>query len=266
MPSYKDYSKHSKKERASALKTNASVTIEAAFAIPLFFFAMLILIYLMELQNIKISLLNAAQNAAKSSCEEIAFVPVLNTIKLKSEIIQLIGEERLENSLLENGSSSINCFKSYLMPGTGEMKITLNYKVRVPLPLFGSPSARQQIQFKLHSWTGYMNGNLDTEDSSIVYITEHGSVWHNDYQCPYLQLSIRYVPYTGLSSLRNESGGKYHPCRSCIYGSSLTGVYITQYGNKYHNSLNCSGLKRTIKATLKSELHGKRGCSKCSGT
>lgn len=266
MPTNKDYIKCSNKERASVLKTNASVTIEAAFAVPLFFFAMLCLIYLMELQNIKITLLNASQNAAKSAYKTTVLTPAFNTIKFKSDLIQLVGAERLEHSLLENGASSINCFGSYLNPGTGEINVTVNYKIRIPLPVFGSPTARQQIQFKIHSWTGYMNGHLDNNDPTIVYVTEHGLVWHKDYHCPHLQLSISYVPYTGLSSLRNKAGGKYHPCDSCIYGSPLTGVYITQYGNKYHNSLNCRGLKRTIKAVKKSNLHGKRGCSKCSGT
>ena len=170
MPTNKDYIKCSNKERASALKTNASVTIEAAFAVPLFFFAMLCLIYLMELQNIKITLLNASQNAAKSAYKTTVLTPAFNTIKFKSDLIQLVGAERLEHSLLENGASSINCFGSYLNPGTGEINVTVNYKIRIPLPVFGSPTARQQIQFKIHSWTGYMNGHLDNDDPTIVYV------------------------------------------------------------------------------------------------
>lgn len=68
-----------------------SVTIEASFGIPLFLFAALCLIWLIEIQSIRISITNAAQNAAKSAAEDTSVIPVLNTIKLKSDIVTQIG-------------------------------------------------------------------------------------------------------------------------------------------------------------------------------
>lgn len=84
------------------------------------------------------------------------------------------------------------------------------------------------------------------------------------YQCSYLQLSIQYVQYSELQNMRNEGGGKYHKCEQCVYGQAMNGVYITSYGNRYHNSLNCSSLKRTIRAVHKSKVAGRGGCSKCA--
>ena len=111
---------------------------------------------------------------------------------------------------------------------------------------------------------GYMDGRNGQDDADIVYVTERGEVYHEDYQCSYLHLSIRPVSYEELSSLRNESGGKYYACEKCTFGSVMGGVYITQTGDRYHSSLNCSGLKRTIHAVKRSEVTGMGGCSRCS--
>lgn len=241
------------------------MTIEAAFGIPVFLFAALCLVWLIELQSIRISIINAAHNAAKSAAEDTALIPVLNTVKMQSDIISLIGEERIDRSILKGGRSGISCFGSYLSPGTGEMNVTVAYQVQLPLPVFGNPSAKCRETLKFSAWMGYQGPGSGEDDPDIVYLTDHAEVYHRDYQCSYLHLSIKYVPYEELQELRNDSGGKYHACEKCVYGPAMAGVYITEYGDKYHNSLNCSGLKRTIHAVHLSETGGMRGCSRCSG-
>lgn len=42
------------------------------------------------------------------------------------------------------------------------------------------------------------------------------------------------------------------------------GLYITETGNKYHSSLDCSGLKRHIDAVPITEVGGMGACSKCT--
>ena len=247
------------------LNKKGSVTIEAAFGIPLFLFAALCLIWLIEIQSIKISITAAAQSAAKSAAEDTAVIPVLNTIKLKSDIVSLIGEDRINRSIIRGGSSGISCWKSYVSPATGEMNIKVEYDIMVPIPVIGSPSASLEEKFTISSWNGRNNEQMGGENREIVYMTENGSVYHEDYNCSYLRLSLRYVPYEELGSIRNESGGRYHACEKCVIGSAMTGVYITENGNKYHNTLGCSGLKRTIYAVKRSEAGGVGGCSRCSG-
>ena len=247
------------------LNKKGSVTIEAAFGIPLFLFAALCLIWLIEIQSIKISITAAAQSAAKSAAEDTAVIPVLNTIKLKSDIVSLIGEDRINRSIIRGGSSGISCWKSYVSPATGEMNIKVEYDIMVPIPVIGSPSASLEEKFTISSWNGRNNEQMGGENREIVYMTENGSVYHEDYNCSYLRLSLRYVPYEELGAIRNESGERYHACEKCVIGSAMTGVYITENGNKYHNTLGCSGLKRTIYAVKRSETGGVGGCSRCSG-
>lgn len=243
---------------------NGSVTIEAAFAIPLFLYAAICLIWMIEMQNIRLSVLNSAQNAAKIAAENTAVLPVLNTVKLKNDLISLIGEERVERSIIENGSKGISCWSSYMIPGNGEMNITVIYKVRLPVSIFGFPAAKQKESFRISSWNGFQSKDA-SENDQIVYVTENQAVYHENYNCTYLQLSISFVSYEEISRMRNEGGGRYYPCEKCVYGDSLTGVYVTRTGNRYHNSLGCSGLKRTIYAVNKSEVSGMGGCSRCSG-
>lgn len=245
--------------------TCGSVTIEASFGIPLFLFAAVCLIWMIEVRSIRISIMNAASNAAKSAAEETALVPVLNTVKLKSDIVDLIGEDRIERSLIRGGSSGISCWKSHVSPAAGDMTVIVEYGVQLPLPLFGNPSADLREEFTVSAWMGDQKSPGDGKDSGTVYITDNGAVWHNDYHCSYLQLSVRFVSSDELDSMRNMSGGKYHACDKCVFGQAMTGVYITDDGTKYHNSLNCSGLKRTIRAVDRSEAEGMGGCSRCSG-
>ena len=206
-----------KSERASVpkitKKQKGSITIEAAFAIPLFLFAALCLIWMIEIQSIKIGVKQAAYSAAKSAAEDTAVIPVLNTIKLKSDIIRLLGKERIERSIIVDGSEGISCWNSYLSSKTGEMNIHVKYEVRVPLPLFGNPSAKMEETFRIHGWTGY-GKDKKTEDSEIVYITEKQSVYHEDYHCSYLQLSIRFVPYEQLKKYAMKTAEYIMPVKN----------------------------------------------------
>ena len=83
--------------------------MEASIGIPLFLFAAVCLIWMIEVQSIQVSVANAAVSAAKSAAEDTALVPVLNTVRLKSDIIDLIGSDRISRSIIRGGSSGISC-------------------------------------------------------------------------------------------------------------------------------------------------------------
>lgn len=253
----------SDQEEASMSGSKGSMTVEAALTIPIFLFAVLCLVYLLEIQAIRISVRSAVQGAAKNAAEDIATIPVLNLFKMNSDMISLIGADRLEQSIIEGGKSGISCLGSWYQPSTGEIHVRVTYRIELPFPGFLNMRARQKEELIVKAWTGYEKPDMKDGDGQIVYVTDTGTVYHTNYQCSYLQLSIRFLPSSGLSGLRNQSGGRYRACEKCVHGSAMAGVYVTNSGNRYHNSLNCSGLKRSIRAVHKSKVHGKGACSRC---
>ena len=264
MTQSKENPPNSNNERASALGSKASVTIEAALAVPVFLFAVLRLVDLLEIQSVRTCIRSAVQSAAKTAAEDTVMLPVVNLVKFRQDIVEAAGADRLDRSILAGGSSGLNLSRTYMSVLTGEIHVSVEYAVRIPLPQFTNMKAKFREEMRIKAWTGYSKRDGNSDGEEIVYITDTALVYHEDYQCTYLQLSVRFVPYSGLSGIRNEDGGRYYRCGKCVHGDAFAGVYITNTGGKYHNSLSCSGLKRTIHAVKKSEVGLKGGCSRCS--
>ncbi len=131
---------------------------------------------------------------------------------------------------------------------------------------FGSRGTVQKVTVR--SWTGYTGESFQAGGKEeLVYRTPEGEVYHRSRDCTYLRLTIRAVTSAELSDLRNESGGKYTPCEYCVRKQQAgVLVYITDYGNSYHNKSTCQGLKRTIMAVPLSQVGGLRSCSRCGGS
>lgn len=252
------------KEGTSVSGLKGIITIEAALTIPVFIFAMLTLISVIEIHCIRVKIQYAMLNAGKEAAVCMVDIPVLDTGKLYSDIVNDIGSERLDHSLISGGASGISCSSSYYSLMTGDINLKVSYNIKLPFPDFTNLNKSVEEVARIRSWTGYYKENNSSEEDEIVYITKHGTVYHTDHNCTYLKPSIHFVPYSDIEGLRNKNGRKYKKCDKCAHGKPVSGVYITENGEKYHYSLKCPGLKRTVYAVKKSEVGGKGGCSKCS--
>ena len=254
--------KHSKKRICDLRR--GSITISAAISIPLFIFAMLCLAYLLEINAIGVSLTAASYNGGKRASEDIVKYESFSSSELENIIVELVGAERISRSIIEGGQGGISASKSSYNEELEEMDVVVEYTMRLPIDTFGVLQIKREIEFRIKPWTGYVSLDPDNQDGTIVYVTETGTVYHANYSCTHLKLSIQFVSQSSLSDLRNQGGGIYKSCDKCVHGSGMAGVYITNHGGKYHNSLSCSGLKRTIRAVKKSEVPGLGGCSRCT--
>lgn len=239
-----------------------SITIEAAMAVPVFFFAVLCLVYLLEVMAIQTSVRSGLSYAGKVISQENYPINMVDPGKVEEYIVNAIGADRLERSIVVGGSTGIDCSKSNMSLRTGIGKLSAAYQIRIPVPMFVIDGITREETIKIKTWTGYEREFLGDSKEETVYVTETGLVYHRDYHCTYLDLSIQMVPAANIESLRNNDGGKYYACRICGGGNNAQ-VYITGSGNKYHGSLSCSGLKRTVYAVPLSEVIGKGACNRC---
>lgn len=135
-------------------------------------------------------------------------------------------------------------------------------------PMFSVMSfspARTIVNCRVRKWTGYdVTKNSETEaEEEWVYITPYGESYHISRDCRYLSLKIHAGKTEEIENYRNKSGEIYRPCESCGSGGSSGLCFYTEYGNRYHASLYCSGLKRTVRTVEKSEVGNRHACSGC---
>lgn len=255
------------KERTSSgpFQFQGSMTLETALAFPLFLAAICAFVCLLEIADIRMNIYMGLWAAARESAQDVIISPILSKEKIETTMVRAIGEDRLARSMIEGGKEGLDCSGSRISYHDGMIHIKVSYRMKTPLPKWLSKEISCEDSLDIKGWTGYKGGIENAQEETLVFITETGSVYHTDYSCTYLNLSVQPVAAGEVENLRNESGGKYYPCSSCAKKNIEKGiVYITNTGDRYHLSLQCSKLKRKIYVVPLREVAGKGACSKCT--
>lgn len=246
-----------------ALSKRGSITAEAAMVVSFFFLAVICLTYLFQILSLQVTVRNGLHAVGRKMAVELCENPVMKPDNIKKELIRQIGEDRLDTSLIVGGSAGIDCSRSKQKWNTTIVDLSAVYRIEIPILLFRIPMIRREETLRIKGWTGYEGGNDWAESEEMVYVTEHGMVYHTDRNCTYLDLSIRTVEEEQIHQFRNLSGGKYQRCTSCRKDVDSPWVYITDYGELYHGSLDCRKLRRRVYPVSLREVYGLGGCSKC---
>ncbi len=133
------------------------------------------------------------------------------------------------------------------------------------IPIMGFSKGRTIVNCRIRKWTGYDVTSVGEDDleEEWVYITPTGESYHRNHNCSYLNPKIMSAVSSKIGQYRNDDGERYRPCESCK-DNTLTGIcFYTEYGNRYHTTLKCSGLKRTILSVPLSEVGNRNLCNKC---
>lgn len=277
---FDSHHKKSTKRNVSLFSSfRGSITVEAAIVLPLFLFFCIQIISVVCLFEIHSAVTMALhQEVSSLSLQAYAYeemgidsdsmlMDTFGDIYLKKKVIERIGKTYLDSSMIEGGSSGIQIQFGEEEDTQDVISITLSYRIKPIFGIMGFSGFPMSNRCTMKAWTGYrqpIDTQNEKEEEELVYITENGNVYHKSRQCTHLTLSIREVERKSLEVLRNEEGGKYYACERCGDGQQKT-VFLTEEGNRYHTSLMCSGLKRTIYVIKLSEAGGRRACSRCGG-
>ena len=258
-----------KREAPFCTRTKGSITVEASVVLPLlacFFSFLLFYFRIMEVQLI-------VQDALEDTGRKLAVLAVkeleepdieMNYLMTAKGLLLLkLKEEPLLEQYVSGGAPGVSLLASEF---DGDViLLNANYVMRFPVKLFGNQDflVCQKTQFR--KWNGWHSIAEAGDATELVYVTEYGEVYHMRRSCAYLDLSVQEVLYTELEDRRNNSGAIYRLCELCgTDDGTVVTVYITNYGECYHRTITCSGLKRTIYQKLLSEVGGMPACKKCS--
>lgn len=221
-----------------------SITVETALILPIFLFAMLSVMYLTD--AIRVSSENTGKLAERAyKYAKYAYVGKAAMKDMPSlDMVEMI-----------NGGDDI-------------IDLVKRYHIDVPFDLLDAYDPYAVDRVRVRAFTGYDNkrhGKDDAAAEEMVYVTGYGTVYHRSLGCSHLNFNIRTTDPEHIGKERANDGSKYYPCEYCMaHGGHPSRLYVTDDGNRYHSTLSCGALKRTIKEVPLSETT-LPPCSECGG-
>lgn len=277
--------KHPFCRKSKSRYQNASLTAEASVAFPVFFFAVL---YLLQMFTVLRAELSVAQAGITSAREAAAFSYVAERMAegenaVAETILELFDRKiirdatltgifygRCDDTLLKQAKVAQGLGGIWVNSETEEQRTQAEIFYRVaPVNVLAEQKNKYYVlRLVYRNWTG--EGGTEqqetfSEEETVVYMTEHGRVYHLKRDCSYIKIDVVGVWGQEISKERNQSGAKYYPCEFCDpVISTGSQVFITEYGTRYHARSTCSAISRNVKEYALSEKKEEYPvCSKC---
>lgn len=198
---------------------------------------------------------------------------VINNVigsKIVASIVnQYISTEDYENWRIVNGNKGMDYSGSRFCLGDDDITLIVNYSIEIPFLQYLIKPINMTQAVKTRAYLG--NGNFHSNnkyssftkgESTIVYITKHGTKYHTSRNCRYINVQIKETTY---GNVKNEKA----ICEVCASNKKelmdSTIVFTTDASDIYHTNKSCWTIKREVMPISLEEAKekGYMICSKC---
>ncbi|MDO5402773.1 MAG: hypothetical protein Q4F11_04980 [Eubacteriales bacterium] len=258
----------------------AASTVEAALVIPLFMYAALAVIYILQIKAVSVRIQNALYEDAirlsgyayvyeqASADEKRTMGEALSVMSAWALLIEELGGTFAKDNYIVGGNAGLVMAFSKVCENDSVIDLQVTYTIKNPFDIFGIGKVTLTQGCKTDGWLGENKDiyTVSEDNEKYVYVTEQGEVYHKDKNCTYLTRVIMRKEKNELNGLCNADGQKYYPCERCSntsFGSKF--IYVTQYGDRYHGDITCTQLARTILKIPVSSVGERTLCVKCGG-
>ncbi len=281
-------------------KISGSLTVEAAFVVPVVFLSLYLFLQLFVFLRIQADMQGSMNSVIRHLAEYGTIYSELDSMNAEqaedwlakfgvdTAIGKIAGQSYMGYllrkevsgkpwiSFIRGGVDGIGTSGSLMFDDDGRLELVAEYEFSPSVGLLpmGSLHVIQKAAGKSfhgknraeHKTPAQEDEETEDPEEETVYVAENGTVFHTMAGCTYLKLVIQTVSPEAISSLRNENGEIYRQCTYCDYTPVGTEVYVTSYGNRYHTRISCGELKRTVRSMKRKEAEeaGLHICSKCA--
>ena len=271
------------------------LTVEAAMVLPVFLMAMGAFLSLFDLLLFQLKLQSAMNDAVvRASAYSYAMECLANgfsgeedlegtgefdggilktgitAVWLKTAVADGVGQRMIERAHILGGPAGLVVLQSRFPDEKGAIDLVVSYEAKIPFLPGSAGGILCSQRCRCYAWSGTKRWSEEKrqqeeeKEDPIVYVTEHGTVYHTSLNCTYLNASVESVFPSDIQKKRNDSGAIYYACERCGHYKKGLFYYITRYGDRYHTVLNCPSLERNIRQIHLSETGGMPCCSKCA--
>ncbi len=247
-------------------KIPAAATVEASLVIPLYLYAVLTLIYILQFINVRCDIDEAAYYALKYQTGIVHLSGAVTSASIYGSLLNHLGYNYASSHNIIGGNAGIIVLVDR-SSDSSILNVDITYHIKNPFDIFGIGILTQKHTYTVEAWLGEDKSrewkkDCDTENEK-VYITENSDVFHRKRQCSSLSVTIMEISIDKVENTRNENGGKYYECSSCKKQGYGKIVYITPFGREYHGRNNCFALKRTVLQVPIDSVNDRRACLLC---